>query len=187
MPLEKRSATDETAAKRKPWGSRRCTATGSHGPCHLMAGFDTYCEWHAYIIRYRGARGVTLDEFDEWRDVRIYRIGDRRWLMNTPQEWWEAVSGVAALPATKCDTCGAELIQGTTLVDWPDDRGKFCIDCWPGPTHPKLAKREKYLEERRAERRRLDRRPRGTAASGMTRAAEVATQHHEPPPPEEDA
>ena len=192
MPIEKRSGTEnETAGarnRRSRYGYNRCAANGSHGQCYIGSSFyNTYCEWHSYAIQERRTPHLGLEAFAEWLAREIYEKGDRRWLLQTTQEWWDGLSGVEAPPPPACDTCGTILVQGSTLVDFPDDRGKFCDNCWPGPLYPPLAREAAFLEKQRAAVDGKKGPPRGASdRSGMVRVGDVATQHAPPPPPAPD-
>lgn len=186
MPIEKQSGgTSETqAAGRSRYGYNRCTAAGSHGQCYIGTTYpNVYCEWHTYAIQEQRTPHLGLEAFAKWLDVEIYQRGDRRWLLSTTDEWWDSLSGVAALPPPACDTCGTILVQGSTLIDFPDDRGKFCDKCWPGPLFPPLAREAAYLAEQKA--RIKTPRPgwKPPAQDSMKRVGEIRTQHT--PPPEE--
>lgn len=191
MPLDKqseRTSEGTDSSKRSRYGFNRCTAAGSHGQCYIGTTYpNAYCEWHTYAIQEQRTPHLGLEAFAKWLDVQIYQRGDRRWLLATTEQWWDGLSGVAALPPPACDTCGTILVQGSTLIDFPDDRGKFCDKCWPGPLYPPLAREAAYLAEQKARTKAPRPRPR-RADDSMKHVSEIATQHSPPPegPAEEE-
>lgn len=172
MPLEKRSGTASAPAeKRDRW---RCQATGENGPCGLtrLGSHTGYCEWHEYVVRTRGAYGLSFQEFDTWLGRRDPR--DWRWKLNTPAEFWDLVNGRPA-PPPGCHVCHTPVKQGDNLV--PDPRGPYCSSCWPGPPPRQRKKEDKHGQENHPKR--------AAGGGGLDHLADIAAQH-KPPADEEE-